>query len=1165
MTKHILEDKIGFRGTAEKAGSDDDQRARDYINLKLAARGFPIVGKEEDYPFLEMGRSLILNFQERLRLLKDHRAPIDRHITKWLDDYLEGTDAFEEGEQKLPDALILERHGLARLLSLPSGGDKFESDIVSSFRTWQGVCHNPAKDRRTTKGVFHVAEEGLPIAGDKLAVPKRTFARMLKAALNPPEDLMVVPFTSDQEEPVKAFVSLMLRPVVSPEVPEVFEEKTMETRFFAPGNLVSNLDFVESIFGNAGDPFLPENDARLDVQHWTGHTGCVILAPHLITMKKKDVGLPHVSEATERQKEQGMCWESEDDLYNNGSAFKLTARNEKGVVVTLIADNYFGYCKKEVKTQISFAANLYGLAEEEHAGGALVFPSFDLGEQFSLSDFRQEVDHTFAEVIERYGSYMDLQPEGYGIDKEYPSILYVPEDANISLREQTVSWSKDGTAQSIPLQPDLTYILPSGYKVEMRKPSAGLRWSLVGTNAEGTFCHKPCTVSGGGKSEISKSLSDAMEEGPVIMPRFEQDMFLVEQLLKRDYGDRFKNPNEPGKPSRGILDPERSLGSVMRLFTPSEAFTDEYNEFISTIPRSVRDFILTLKRYWKPSWGEDWRSRFRVDSINGEPGVLLKYRLNRVMTQYLRVGYASDGSWRMFGLRKDFSPSTKLQREDDITASITIPAKDLDESLMHPDVRFPAYKFARNCEYRLFQRPDEAIHRGYDKQTELDFSKGGNFFSNYEPKTREEGREIVDDAIRFEQFTEPLKKTLKRFAKAKDGASYMISSAHPRIVEGKPSENPRYLQNRPDLENPRSEYLGELGSRLYRRIPVDRPVYNPVHAVLPGRRNNPGIPESRIRPLAVFGPIHYQEIPELFMDFVASLTGKSPSTTGAGSEGALTKGPFNALLPVIDLNAALLSYLMTGYSGFSTAAGYIGPKYRVDHDISLVVPEIWARMFLYERDPEWLKSNGYLEAMQDFEEEGELIHASRLGYRITPKFVEMFFGRMFTEPRSVFSEEMLRPELQDHGQFVDGIKNITETQQRVAKAYFEDGGVDMAIPPLKALLHIMAHGDYEGKTIHDPEVRELFDREKVLASDWYHERLVAKKDLRLRMMREHIESLEEFLDRAHYAVEAERLHLSARLEQTREHLAEFEANPEAYIERITGSIGVEPSFYREMA
>ena len=72
----------------------------------------------------------------------------------------------------------------------------------------------------------------------------------------------------------------------------------MEVRFFAPGGLVSNLDFVESIFGNAGDPYLPENDAGLDVEHWTGHTGCVILAPHLTQLTKKELGLPHWDDAT---------------------------------------------------------------------------------------------------------------------------------------------------------------------------------------------------------------------------------------------------------------------------------------------------------------------------------------------------------------------------------------------------------------------------------------------------------------------------------------------------------------------------------------------------------------------------------------------------------------------------------------------------------------------------------------------------------------------------------------------------------------------------------------------------------------------------------------------------------------------------------------------------
>ena len=45
--------------------------------------------------------------------------------------------------------------------------------------------------------------------------------------------------------------------------------------------------------------------------------------------------------------------------------------------------NYFGYCKKEVKTQIGYSANLFGSAEEEHSGGALVFPSYNEGQEYT--------------------------------------------------------------------------------------------------------------------------------------------------------------------------------------------------------------------------------------------------------------------------------------------------------------------------------------------------------------------------------------------------------------------------------------------------------------------------------------------------------------------------------------------------------------------------------------------------------------------------------------------------------------------------------------------------------------------------------------------------------------------------------------------------------------
>jgi hypothetical protein len=194
-----------------------------------------------------------------------------------------------------------------------------------------------------------------------------------------------------------------------------------------------------------------------------------------------------------------MCWQDEWEFYNQGNAFKLTCRDESGVIVTIIADNYFGYCKKEVKTQISYAANLFGLCEEEHAGGALVFPSYDLGEEFSGDVHVKRMGHTFAEVTALYRTIMDLKPDGYAVDKQYPDIIYVPEDARFDLHRQTVSWPGGKTERGIKLLPEKTYVRPSGYKLRMEKPAANRSWRLVGTVAEGILCHKPCTVSGGGK------------------------------------------------------------------------------------------------------------------------------------------------------------------------------------------------------------------------------------------------------------------------------------------------------------------------------------------------------------------------------------------------------------------------------------------------------------------------------------------------------------------------------------------------------------------------------------------------------------------------------------------------------------------------------------------
>ncbi|HEX4350383.1 MAG TPA: hypothetical protein VH251_08340, partial [Verrucomicrobiae bacterium] len=466
-----------------------------HINVKLALIGCSPVPLQGDKEFVEIAAAMAAQSREKDRLLGQHLCPADQRIQNFLHDYLQDVPA-----PKLPTrTFTLDRPGLARVLSLPVDRDDFASDIINSYRVKQGVLHNPKSDRRTTAGIFHVTEGGLPIPDDKLGVPKLTFAKMLAFALSPPRELLKLPFTSTQPEPAECFVSLLIRPLVCPEISGFTPKKSMEVRFFVPGNLVSNLDFVEAIFENGGDPLLPENDSALDSEHWSGHTGCVILAPHLIRITKKAAGLPHFDQATERQRRDGMCWKKEDDLYNGGNAFKLTARDENGVIVTIIADNYFGYCKKEVKTQLSFAANLFGIAEEEHAGGALVFQSYDLGEEFAGDMHVQRRGHTFEEMTSMFAEIMNVKPEGYAVDKKFPEIVYVPENARFDLHAQKVTWTNAGGDHGIKLSPEKTYVRPAGYKVRMEKPPGhGRQWRLVGTVADGTFCHKPCTVSGGG-------------------------------------------------------------------------------------------------------------------------------------------------------------------------------------------------------------------------------------------------------------------------------------------------------------------------------------------------------------------------------------------------------------------------------------------------------------------------------------------------------------------------------------------------------------------------------------------------------------------------------------------------------------------------------------------
>jgi hypothetical protein len=250
-------------------GLDGTQRQKDnlrlYINLKLASSGQPPVRGQQSDEFMDVAHDLLMAYRAKNWLLSNYLNPPDRRIQDFLERYLHGIDNIPQ----LPgQSFILDHEGLARELSLPVDSDVFRSDIVSSYRVRQGVLHNPASDRRTTHGLFHVAEGGLPIPSDKKAVPREVFARMLAMAFEPPQDLLTLPFTVNQPQPSRMFVSLLLRPVICPAIPGVAPEKRMETASSRRAIWFQQSGFRRKHFRQCGDPTLPQNDAA-----WMPNTG----------------------------------------------------------------------------------------------------------------------------------------------------------------------------------------------------------------------------------------------------------------------------------------------------------------------------------------------------------------------------------------------------------------------------------------------------------------------------------------------------------------------------------------------------------------------------------------------------------------------------------------------------------------------------------------------------------------------------------------------------------------------------------------------------------------------------------------------------------------------------------------------------------------------------
>ncbi len=116
-------------------------------------------------------------------------------------------------------------------------------------------------------------------------------------------DLLVVPFTADRPEPSRGFVSLLLRPIVCPEVPGVCPRQVRwRSASSRPGAWSATSTSSSRSSATPATPTCPRTTPALDVEHWTGHTGCVIARPAPDPAHQEGAGPAAWEAATERQR-----------------------------------------------------------------------------------------------------------------------------------------------------------------------------------------------------------------------------------------------------------------------------------------------------------------------------------------------------------------------------------------------------------------------------------------------------------------------------------------------------------------------------------------------------------------------------------------------------------------------------------------------------------------------------------------------------------------------------------------------------------------------------------------------------------------------------------------------------------------------------------------------
>ena len=401
---------------------------------------------------------------------------------------------------------------------------------------------------------------------------------------------------------------------------------------------------------------------------------------------------------------------------------------------------------------------------------------------------------------------------------------------------------------------------------------------------------------------------------------------------------------------------------------------------------------------------------------------------------------------------------------------------------------------------------------------------------------------------------------LIREARAADDARTTSSrSAHPRIVDGKPSKNPRYLQIRPDLVNPRDTLSRGNGDAPAPPHPARRSrVHTPVNAVLPGRRNNP--PEAGHPPAGGLQPdplpgtaravhgVHLQHDRQVALDHRRRLRRRAderPVQRAAADHRSQRRAR---------LVSAHRRRRLHHRRRLRRPALPRRSRRQPARPRSLVPHDAWpsATRSRSSRD-------GYLEKCEDFEHDGRTVLASRLGYRITQALRARILRPHLQSSRTSSSpRRCCGRNCRTRTVFADGMDNIVDTQRRVAQHYFDDGSIAAACPPLRALLHIMRDGHFRGQGARRTRRSARFSPARIC---WRATGTPARLASQAGSRSAHSGSVacavsRPFSPSQTTREEAARLSIAARLER-RGNFVDAVKSPE-YLQTLRGTIGTQP-------